>query len=115
MNYWKEVISESAEQCGLPVTDAQLDYMADAVRSAHENYSEVHYTPRSSDRVQDIERGAEQKLKRLQAEFDAYRDAACAAVGKALKVRDGVKVTIDANGEVLATSGRTWTVQNAPI
>lgn len=38
MEYWKESISSAAEDCGLVMTDEQLDFMADAMKGSYECY-----------------------------------------------------------------------------
>lgn len=38
-DYWSECISIAADECGLSMTQEQLDCMADSVKGGHENYS----------------------------------------------------------------------------
>lgn len=38
MKYWKECISIAADECGLALTDEQLDYLAGSVEGGFENY-----------------------------------------------------------------------------
>ena len=39
LDYWKETLSEGAEECGLKITEKQLDCLAETVQISHENYS----------------------------------------------------------------------------
>lgn len=36
--YWRECIGNAAEECSLSLTEEQLDALADAAQSGHENY-----------------------------------------------------------------------------
>ncbi len=38
MDYWKECISVAANDCGLSLTEEQLECLVGAVESGHENY-----------------------------------------------------------------------------
>lgn len=38
MEYWKESLASAAEDCGLAITDEQLDFMAEAMKGSHECY-----------------------------------------------------------------------------
>ena len=38
MDYWKECISIAADECGLVLTEEQLECLADSVEGGHENY-----------------------------------------------------------------------------
>lgn len=38
MDYWKECISIAADECGLSLTDEQLECIAGAVEGGYENY-----------------------------------------------------------------------------
>lgn len=38
MEYWKESLSSAAEECGLIITEEQLNFMAEAMQGSHENY-----------------------------------------------------------------------------
>ena len=38
MDYWKESIQIAAEECGLLMTEEQLNYMAEAMQGSYENY-----------------------------------------------------------------------------
>lgn len=69
------------------------------------------YSPPLSDRLGDIEQESAGKLKRLQAEFDAYRNNAETAIKQALHQYADSNVSIHAHGEVLSHSGRTVRIQ----
>jgi len=103
--YWADCIAEAAEECGLDLTPEQRDCLAGSVQIAHENYDMAFYSPPWSDRIGDIEREAKDKLRRLQAEFDAYRNNAETAVRKALNQHHDANVSIGEHGEVLLHGG----------
>jgi 23S rRNA A1618 N6-methylase RlmF len=106
-DYWEECIAITAEECELPLTKEQLEYLAEAVSGAHENYGMAFYSPPDSDRISDIERGWKKKLDDLQKEFDAYRNGSEKAIKNALKTHWDAHVTIDNEGSVYQHGGRT--------
>lgn len=110
-DYWKECISIASEECDLKMTPEQLTYLAGAVEGGHEHYGMAFYSPPWSDRMGDIEAELKARLKRLQAEFDAYRNNAETAVKQALRQYDDAQVTIGERGEVLRHGGRTERIQ----
>jgi molecular chaperone GrpE (heat shock protein) len=110
-DYWTECIAIAAEECGLKLTTEQLEYLASAAEGGHEHYGMAFYSPPASDRLEDIEREWKEKLRRLQAEFDAYRGNAETAVKQALRVYDDANVSIEPHGEVLMHGGRTVRIQ----
>jgi ClpP class serine protease len=81
------------------------------VQENHENYGMSFYTPPSSDRVSDMERQHEEKYKKLQNEFDEYRNNAESAVKKALNQHTVYDVSIEENGSVFLHGGRTEQIQ----
>ena len=110
-DYWQECIAIAAEECDLTLTPEQLDCLAGGAEGGHEHYGMAFYSPPWGDRMGDIEREAADKLKRLQAEFDAYRNNAETAVKQALRQHDDAHVTIGERGEVLRHGGRTERIQ----
>lgn len=110
-DYWTECISAAAEECGLTLTPEQLECLAGGAEGGHDNYGMAFYSPPWSDRMGDIEREASDKLKRLQAEFDAYRNNAETAVKLALRQYDDANVSIGEYGEVFRHDGRTERIQ----
>ena len=110
-DYWRECISNAAEECGALLTSEQVNEIAGSVQGAHENYGMAFYSPPSSDRISTVEREGNAKLARLQAEFDAYRENAETAVKRALRQRRDANVTIEKNGEVLRWGGRVEQIQ----
>lgn len=110
IDYWKECINSAANECELILTPEQLDCLANGAEGGHEHYGMAFYSPWSVS-MGDIERDAAYKLKRLQAEFDAYRKNAETAVRKALCQHDDAQVTIGERGEVLRHGGRTERIQ----
>jgi len=111
LDYWKECISVAADECELEMTDAQLEYIADAAASGHDHYGMAFYSPPASERLSEIEDEWKRKLAALQAEFDAYRNNAETAVKQALRVHRDDQVTIGAYGKVLRHGGRTEQIQ----
>jgi hypothetical protein len=111
LDYWKESISNAAENCGLELTDAQLLEMAEAVLIDHENYGMAFYSPPSTDRLAAIESEHQSRYDRLKAEFDQYVANSETAIRKALRLSHDRSVSIHSHGEVLAHGGRTERVQ----
>lgn len=74
IDYWEECISQSADECGLALTKDQLEYLAEGVKGAHENYDMAFYTPPASDRLADIEREYKTKIKNLENDAILYRE-----------------------------------------
>lgn len=62
MNYWKDCISIAADECGLELTKEQLETLADAVESGHENISNQ------------IESRAQEELRNLKREKETRRE-----------------------------------------
>lgn len=69
------------------------------------------YSPPSSDRINEIEREHAERFKRLEREFEQYRDNAETAVKKALRQHHDARVTIGPHGEVLRHDGRITQIQ----
>ena len=111
LEYWKECVAISADECGATLTAEQLHYIADGVAGAHENYGMAFYSPPDSDRLHDIEREAKAKYDALQRDFDKYRENAETAVKQALRQHSDANVTIGEHGEVLRHGGRTEQIQ----
>lgn len=107
LEMWKEVIANSAEDCGAVLTTEQIGEIAGAAQGHHENYDLCFYSPPASDRLADIEAGWKRKMKELQAEFDGYRATSEKAIKRALHRPPGDSVSIDANGNVYLHGGRT--------
>jgi len=42
IDYWKDCVSEAMDEAGIKATDAQIEFVADAVDGAHENYGLAH-------------------------------------------------------------------------
>lgn len=110
-DYWSECIEAAAEECGLNLTAEQAGCLAKSAQIAHEYYGMAFYSPPASDRLDDIKSEWEAKLRRLQAEFDAYKSNAETAVKKALKQYSDAQVTIGEGGEVWRHGGRSTQIQ----
>lgn len=111
IDYWRECIAIAAEECDLTLTPEQLACLASGAESGHDHYGMAFYSPPWSERMDEIERESSTKLKRLQAEFDAYRNNAETAVKQALRQYSDAQVTIGERGEVLRHGGRTERIQ----
>lgn len=110
-DYWKDCISEAADECELKLTPEQLDCLASATESGHEHYGMAFYSPPWSDRMGEIEREFKAKLKAQQDEHERYVRNAETAVKQALRVHRDDPVTIGEHGEVLRHGGRTERIQ----
>ena len=85
--------------------------MAEAAEVAHENHGMAFYSPPASDRLADIEREYQAKLKEAKNEHERYVSKAEGAVKQALGMRHDDHVTIGSHGEVFRHGGRTERVQ----
>ena len=110
-DYWRECLSNAADECGAALTAEQLDAMATDIRIAHENYGMAFYSPPSSDSVADIEREWKAKLATAERELAEYRRNAETAIKQALRQYSDAAVTIGEDGEVLRHGGRTDRIQ----
>lgn len=110
-DYWKECISIAADECGLSLTPEQLDCLASSAEAGHEHYGMAFYSPSSSERLSEIESEHKARYKRLEAEFERYRNNAETAVKQALRQHSDAQVTIGEHGEVLRHGGRTVQIQ----
>ena len=110
-DYWQECIAIAAEECDLKLTPEQLDCLAGSAEAGHEHYGMAFYSPSWSERMGDIEAEWKAKLKRLQAEFDAYRSNAETAVKQALRQYPDANVTIGESGEVFHHANSTVRIQ----
>jgi hypothetical protein len=111
LDYWKETLSDAAQECGLALTGEQLTCLADAAEGSHENYGMAFYSPPSTDRISDIEREWKAKLEAKERELDRYRTNAETAVKQALRQRSDASVSIGEYGEVFRHGGRTEQIQ----
>jgi len=107
LDYWKDTLSDAAQQCGLTLTDEQLTCLADAAEGSHENYGMAFYSPPSTDRISDIEREWKAKVEAK----ERYRTNAETAVKRALHQRSDAFVSIGEYGEVFRYDGRTVQIQ----
>lgn len=67
LDYWKECISISSEECGIILTDAQIECLAEGVQGGFENYSMAH----GYDCIRG-ESDESRELKRLKSEKEKY-------------------------------------------
>ena len=111
LDYWQECISIAASECELTMTVEQLKYIADAVEGGHENYGMAFYSPPSSDRIAELNREWETKMKSVEEDAKRYRENAETAIKQALRQRSDAVVSIGENGEVLRHGGRTERLQ----
>lgn len=109
-DYWEECISVAAEECGAVLTREQVAYIAESVSTSHECYGMAFYSPPASDRLRDIESEYKRKLQAAEAELEAYRQDATAAVRNALRLRSDEPISIEDGGSVHVHGGRTTRV-----
>lgn len=114
--YWEEAVAIAFEEADAwpaydGLTKEQRDFIGKSLAGSHENYGMAHYTPPPSDRLNQIDREWEAKLKAVQRDFDAYREDAETAVRKALRQRVDTQVSIGKHGEVFRHGGRTEVIQ----
>jgi hypothetical protein len=107
IDYWKECVANAAEECELDMTVSQLTHIADAVMGGHECYGMAFYSPPASDRIAEIGREWETKLRRMEAEMERYRDHAESALKKSLGRHRDARIYIDDDGNVCEGGGRT--------
>ena len=110
-DYWKDCISEAANECDLKLTPEQLDCLAAGAEGGHEHYGMAFYSPPWTDRMSAIELENKDKLESLQAKFDTYVRNSEEAVKQALHVYRDDRVSIGERGEVLRHGGRTERIQ----
>ena len=110
-DYWAECIWSAADDCSLTLTAEQHKCLAESAQAGHENYGMAFYSPPSSDYFDRANAEWEAKFKRLQAEFDAYKGNAEAAVRKALRQYSDAQVTIGEGGEVWRHGGHSTQIQ----
>jgi hypothetical protein len=107
--YWRECISQAADECGLELTPESAEHLAGAVEGAHENYGMAFYSPPAGDREADIRRDADKALSKLQASFDRYVENAETAIKRALAkhLNSDAIVSIGDGGSIYEHGGRT--------
>lgn len=110
-DYWKECISSSAQECGLVLTSEQLKCLAKDIEIGHENYGMAFYSPPASDRLNEIEREYQNKIKKIESEFNKYRKNAEEAVKIALNQNPDTNISIGEYGEVTRWGGRVTQIQ----
>jgi hypothetical protein len=111
IDYWKECISCAAEECGLEITQEQLESIAECVEGGHDNYGMAFYSPPPSDRMSVIESEWKAKLKDKERELERYQANAETAIKLALRQYSDANVSIGEYGEVLRHDGRTERIQ----
>lgn len=111
LDYWKESISIAADECGLILTDAQLQCLAESAEGAHEHYGMAFYSPPASDRIAVIEREWEAKFNAEKSKAEQYRHNAETAIKQALRQPSDASVGIGEYGEVFRYGGRTEQIQ----
>lgn len=111
MDYWKECIANAAEECRLSLTVEQLQYLTDEVENAHENYGMAFYSPPASDRIAEIKREYDDKLKKLQLKLEQYQTNAETAIRQALCQPKDCNLSIGEHGEVTRYDGRFTVIQ----
>jgi hypothetical protein len=106
-DYWKECISEAADECDLVLSSEQLRHLAESVEAGHDNYGMAFYSPPASDRIADIENEWKAKIEAKDRELECYRTNAETAVKRALHQHSDAQVSIGEYGEVFRHGGCT--------
>lgn len=107
IDYWKECVSVSAEECGATLTDEQILCIAESVMAGHENYGMAYYSPPAGDRIAEVEREWKAKVQRLERDAEKYRENAEKAVKHALCQKSDEQISIGEDGGVFRHGGRT--------
>lgn len=110
-DYWKECISDAADECGLSMTEDQTACLARAAELGHEYFGMAFYSPPPGERIASIEQEWKERLLALQKDYDRYVSNSETAVKKALGLYKDSQVTIGKYGEVLVHGGRTERIQ----
>lgn len=80
MDYWKECVSIAMDETGLKATPEQIEYVAGAVESGHENYGMAFYQPPPSENpVYDELKKAKDDLRK---ELEKRRCDECEGYGR---------------------------------
>lgn len=108
LKYWIETIDSSLKECGISATREQIEQIATDVQCSHENYGLSFYSPPSGDRIYDIQRENEKKLKNIQAENEKSENAAKVAISRMLNYKyRPEQIIIQNNGDAFVYDGRT--------
>ena len=75
LDFWSDCLAQAAEQCDLDLTAEQLECLAAAASNGQEEYGQAFYSPPNSDRITNLEREHEQKLKQQQQEHERSLEA----------------------------------------
>lgn len=110
-DYWRGCISQAAEDCNLILTKEQLQCLSESVEISHNNYDMAFYSPPNSERLDDIEKEYKLKIKKMEKDFEIYKENAETAVKKALNLYSDSKISMGERGEVLCWGGRTERIQ----
>lgn len=105
--YWVECLSQSADDCGAKLTQEQIEFMAEEIESAHENYDMAFYSPTPSDSIKRIESEKDMIIKKLQNQLEQYEKNAERAVKRALDMHPNENISIHEYGRVFLHGGRT--------
>lgn len=81
MDYWTECISTAADECGVVLTESQLECLASAAESGHEFYGQAHgyeCIPNPlHGQIDDLKRAHRREMDELEKVTDIYKTAAC--------------------------------------
>lgn len=111
IDYWKEAILCSLDECGIYLTEEHLEHVASVVERAHESYGMAFYSPPSEDRFSVMKREYEAKIKAVEARLEQYEERAETAIKRALGQHHDTPVRIGEYGEVFRTDGQTTQIQ----
>jgi hypothetical protein len=95
LDYWKECLCNSAEECDLELTVTQLDALAEAAENGHEHYGQAFYSPPSSDRIDDIESAHKRKITELEREHRKTMDLMESATKRLAKLHHDERIYVE--------------------
>lgn len=72
MEYWKECISIAADECGLILTEEQLEILSDSVQGGFENYDMAHGADVSFRSTDSVYKDKYDELKRKNEEHEQW-------------------------------------------
>lgn len=109
--YYQEAFEIAMEEAGCwnlveQMTAEQRAEIGEGIAGSVECEGMAFYTPPASDRISEIEREKDARYRRLETEFERYRETAEGHVKRILRVHRDDPVTIQSDG-IYRHGGRT--------
>ena len=98
LDYWKECIISGLDEIGVSLLPEQITKLAKCIQISHENIGMAFYTPPTTDRLEDLEREYNTKLKKIEKEFDQYQSNAENMLKKVLNFSKDTTLRIHEDG-----------------